>query len=123
MSQATSQSTSQAVSQSTSQATSPSISCWSLYLIRTRYNTLYTGITTDVSKRFAEHTQGQQGAKYLRSKGPLTLVYSVDIGSRSLASKAEYRMKRLCKTKKERIVAQALSRTELLSLLQLAPSS
>ncbi|MEL7332325.1 MAG: GIY-YIG nuclease family protein [Cyanobacteria bacterium J06560_2] len=92
---------------------------WSFYFVRTRQNCLYAGITTDVSKRFSEHQSGKKGAKYLRAKGPLQLVYSVDIGSRSLASKVEYRVKRLTKIKKEQIVVEALSAKTLLALLKL----
>ncbi|MEO1404426.1 MAG: GIY-YIG nuclease family protein [Cyanobacteria bacterium J06635_1] len=92
---------------------------WSVYLIRTRHNTLYTGITTDVAQRLSEHEQGKQGAKYLRSKGPLQVVYQVVVGSRSLASKAEYRIKKLSKLQKERIVANRLNREALLALLKL----
>lgn len=95
------------------------MSSWFLYLVRTRQNTLYTGITTDVARRFAEHQDGCRGAKYLRSKGPLRLVYSVELGSRSLATKAEYRVKRLSKAKKEKIVAVSLSCEELLKMLDL----
>lgn len=93
---------------------------WSLYLIRTSRGHLYTGITTDVERRFLEHEQGQIGAKYLRSQGPLQLVYQVTLGNRSLASKAEYRIKQLTKQKKEKIVAETLDRAALLQLLQLA---
>ena len=77
---------------------------WSVYLIRTRHNTLYTGITTDVLQRLKEHLQSKRGAKYLRSKGPLQVVYQVEVGSRALASKVEYRIKRLAKSQKEKIV-------------------
>ena len=92
---------------------------WSLYFIRTGKGHLYTGITTDVMRRFAEHEAGKVGAKYLRSKGPLTLVYQVVLGGRSLASKAEYTVKRLTKQKKEQIVAENWSRARLLDQLQL----
>ncbi|MEL6553971.1 MAG: GIY-YIG nuclease family protein [Cyanobacteria bacterium J06621_11] len=92
---------------------------WSLYLIRTAQNALYTGITTDVAKRLFEHQSGKKGAKYLRAKGPLRLVYSVELGSRSLASRAEYRIKKLPKAKKETIVARSLCRFELLRLLNI----
>mgnify|MGYP001793565936 CR=1 FL=1 len=98
------------------------MSSWSLYLIRTRQNTLYTGITTDVKRRLSEHQCSKQGAKYLRAKGPLQLVYSVELGSRSLASKAEYRLKRLSKAKKEAVVEKSLSRKELLTLLDIEAS-
>ncbi|MGB3496433.1 MAG: GIY-YIG nuclease family protein [Elainellaceae cyanobacterium] len=92
---------------------------WSLYLIRTGKGDLYTGITTDVLRRLAEHQSGKTGAKYLRSKGPLTLVYQVELGDRAIASKAEYGLKKLPKLKKEQIAKKHLSRAELLDLLKL----
>ena len=93
---------------------------WWLYLIRTRTNSLYTGITTDVAQRFKTHAEGKkQGAKYLRSKGPLTLVYQVEIGSHSLAAKAEYWTKRLSKAQKEKIVLAQPNRETLLRLLKM----
>ncbi len=96
---------------------------WFLYLIRTRHDTLYTGITTDVAQRLAEHEGGKQGAKYLRAKGPLEVVYVVELGSRSLASKVEYRIKRLAKSRKEKIVAAKLDRQALLKLLNVVEAS
>ena len=94
---------------------------WHLYLIRTKQNSLYTGITTDVSQRLAEHQAGR-GAKYLRSKGPLRLVYQTPIGDRAIASKAEHRLKKLKKAKKEQIVADSPSQQTLLKLLNIEPS-
>ena len=95
------------------------MSVWHLYLIRTRQNTLYAGITTDVLQRLAEHTSGNKGAKYLRSKRPLQLVYQTEIGSRSMASKAEYRIKRLTKSQKEKIVVDNPDSQELFLLLKM----
>lgn len=91
---------------------------WHLYLIRTKQNTLYTGITTDVSQRLAEHKTGKQGAKYLKSKGPLQLVYHTPIGDRATASKAEYRLKKLRKSQKEKIVLNNPTKQALLKLLK-----
>jgi putative endonuclease len=95
------------------------VASWFVYLIRTRHNTLYTGITTDVAQRLSEHESGKQGAKYLRAKGPLAVVYSLELGSRSLASKAEYRIKRLAKAQKEKIVVTQLDRQTLLDYLKI----
>ena len=78
--------------------------CWFLYLVRTRNNALYTGITTDVARRFLEHQTGK-GAKALRGKGELTLAFSAPVGERSLALKMEYRIKQLTKRQKERLVS------------------
>ncbi|MGO3909092.1 GIY-YIG nuclease family protein [Huaxiibacter chinensis] len=80
------------------------IVCWFLYLVRTANNALYTGITTDVGRRFLEHQCGK-GAKALRGKGELTLAFSAPVGERSLALRMEYRIKQLTKRQKERLVA------------------
>jgi putative endonuclease len=76
------------------------MSAYSVYLIRCRDGSLYTGIATDVARRLAEHEDGAKGAKYLRGKGPLTLVFEQEIGNRSLASKIESRIKRLTSAEK-----------------------
>ena len=86
---------------------------WYLFIIRCGDGSLYTGIATDVDRRLAVHTAGK-GAKYLRGRGPLTLVYQTRIGSRALALKTEGRVKALPKTKKEQLVAKHLSIATLL---------
>lgn len=90
---------------------------WSLYLIRTRQGALYTGITTDVRRRFDEHCDTGKGAKYLRGRGPLALVYETKIGNRALALKIEYRMKRLKKKIKEQIVSEKPKEKRLIAFL------
>lgn len=76
---------------------------WYLYILRTVAGTLYTGITTDVSRRLNQHQTGK-GAKSLRGKGELTLVFYCLVGDRSDALKLEYRIKQLSKSQKERLV-------------------
>jgi putative endonuclease len=94
---------------------------WFLYLIRTRHGTLYTGITTDVDRRLAEHEgAGAKGSKYLRSRAPLQLVYRATIGSRALAQQVESQVKSLPKRKKEEIVAAGPEAPELLGMLALS---
>lgn len=78
--------------------------CWFLYLVRTADNSLYTGITTDVARRFLQHQTGK-GAKALRGKGELQLAFSAPAGDRSLALRLEYRIKQLTKRQKERLVS------------------
>jgi putative endonuclease len=96
------------------------MSVWSLYVLRDETNSLYTGITTDVQRRLRQHRQSEgYGAKYTRSKKHLDLVYSCELGSRSLASRAEYRLKRLVKDEKERIVSIGFDRPGLLAHLGL----
>ena len=95
---------------------------WSIYLIRDDCNSLYTGITVDVRRRFREHCGGLKGAKYTRGRKGLTLAYSCELGTRVLASRVEYRLKKLPKKEKERIVAACPGATELCSILGLQVS-
>ncbi len=81
---------------------------WSLYLVRCADGSLYTGITNDLEARFAQHQQGQ-GAKYLRGRGPLKLVFSETVGDRSRASQLEWRVKRLTRQAKEKLVEGQVS--------------
>ena len=78
---------------------------WFLYLIRCKHRRLYTGITTDVERRFEEHkSHDKKGSKYLRGKAPLRLVMKKRIGNKSLALKIEAKVKKLSKVKKELLV-------------------
>ena len=81
---------------------------WHLYLVRCHDGKLYTGITTNVARRFAEHQEnGHTGAKYLRGRGPLVLVFQKKLGSRSLALAVESRVKKLSKMRKEELIRSA----------------
>ncbi|QDZ89129.1 GIY-YIG nuclease family protein [Shewanella decolorationis] len=77
------------------------VSTWYLYLIRCANGHLYTGITTDVARRFNEHqSNSPKAAKYLRGKGPLTLMYQEQVGTRSDAIKREIAVKKLSRAQK-----------------------
>jgi putative endonuclease len=76
---------------------------YSLYLVQCADGSLYTGISTDVDRRFQEHEAGRKGAKYLRGKGPLKLVYSQPIGDRGLAQRVEARVRKLPREQKENL--------------------
>ena len=81
------------------------MSDWYLYLLRCSDGSLYTGITTNVARRFAEHRENRCiGAKYLRGRRPLTLVFQKKLGSRSLALAVESKVKRLSKKRKEDLI-------------------
>ncbi len=83
--------------------------CWFLYVLRCGDGSLYTGITTDVPRRLAEHVQGgPKAAKYLRGRGPLTLAFSVPVGGKSAALVAERWIKAQPKRRKEELVAGLL---------------
>ena len=81
----------------------PATRPWFVYLRECRNGRLYTGITTDVIRRLQQHQSGK-GAKALRGKGELTLVFHCPVGDRSQASKLEYQIKQLSKKQKEQLV-------------------
>lgn len=83
----------------------PKNSEWSLYMIKTRMNTLYTGISTDVNRRLSEHSgNSKRGARYLRGKGPLELVWSEVVGSKGDALVLEYQVKKLNRRQKQSLI-------------------
>lgn len=77
---------------------------WYLYILRCKDGSLYTGITTDVEKRFQAHQKGK-GAKYTRGRGPLELVYREECGDHSQALKRELAIKALPRQEKEALIA------------------
>lgn len=85
---------------------------FSLYIVRCADGALYTGIATDVDKRLAEHASGA-GAKFLRGKGPLEIVFAEIVGDRSSALQLEYRVKRLSREQKLELVRGERQLTEL----------
>jgi len=91
---------------------------WHLYLVRSRDGSLYTGITTDVTRRFAEHQENSgAGAKYLRGRGPLVLVFQKKLGSRSLALGVESKVKKLPKARKEELIRDNTHIDEIIKLV------
>lgn len=87
---------------------------WFLYFIRTNKGSLYTGITTNVERRFTEHqSAGKLGAKFLKGKGPLQLEFSIKVGNRSQALKLEYKVKQLPKATKEQVVVGVVALSKL----------
>lgn len=90
---------------------------YSLYILRCGDGSLYTGIALDVARRLREHENGKRGAKYLRGRGPLRLVFKQPLGNRSAATRIEQQVKRLDRAQKEALVA---GDTSLSSLLRIA---
>jgi putative endonuclease len=68
---------------------------YSLYLLQCGDGSLYTGIARDVDARLREHRDGRRGARYLRGRGPLVLVFHRSVGDRSRAQRLEYRVRKL----------------------------
>jgi len=79
---------------------------WSIYIIEASDASLYTGITTDVDRRFEEHLNCQKGAKYFNGRTPVRIVYREDGHTRSSASRREMEIKKLSRQEKQNLVAQ-----------------
>ena len=95
-------------------------SIYSIYLVRCRDGSLYTGIATDVERRLREHADSRKGARYLRGKAPLTLVFQRPVGDRSLASRIEIQVKKLPKRDKSDLDVLAARIDDLLDTFEAA---
>lgn len=82
-----------------------------VYMLRCGDGSLYTGIATDPEKRAAVHNSGK-GAKYTRSRLPVTLVYREPQPDRSAASKREYQLKQLTRSQKLALIEAQKSQPE-----------
>ncbi|MFC7134646.1 MULTISPECIES: GIY-YIG nuclease family protein [Salinibaculum] len=76
-----------------------------VYVLRCADDTLYTGYTTDVDRRVAEHDSGE-GAKYTRGRTPVELVHVESFASRSAAMSREHEIKQLSRSGKESLVSE-----------------
>jgi len=75
---------------------------WYVYILQCADNSLYTGITTDVTRRLTEHNNDNKlAAKYTRVRRPVKLVYQEELESRSLATKREAEIKKLKRNEKK----------------------
>jgi putative endonuclease len=77
---------------------------WKVYIISCSDNSLYTGITLDVERRFSEHA-GVRRAKYFRGRKPGEVVYMESGHTRSTASKREAVIKKLLRVDKLELIA------------------
>ena len=77
-----------------------------VYILQCADDTYYTGIATDIKRRVEEHNGSEKGAKYTKSRRPVSLVYSEAFPDRSSASRREYEIKK------------KMSRAEKLRLIQ-----
>ena len=76
-----------------------------VYVVECADGTLYTGYTTDVERRVAEHDAGE-GARYTRGRTPVELVHVEGYGSRSAAMSREYEIKQFSRRRKERLIGE-----------------
>ncbi len=77
---------------------------WHVYMVECSDRSLYTGITTHIENRIRTHNTSPQGAKYVRSRRPVKLVYSREVGNRSAALKEESRIRKLPRKEKFRML-------------------
>lgn len=75
-----------------------------LYILQCADKSLYAGITVDLARRLKEHNHSKLGAKYTMARRPVKLVYSKKFRNRSLASKAESRIKKLSREEKIELI-------------------
>ena len=83
-------------------------STWYVYFLRCNDNSLYAGITTDLTRRLHEHNNSKLGAKYTRARRPVALVYQEQAIDKSNAASREYYLRKLKKNQKEHLVEQYL---------------
>ena len=80
---------------------------WFVYMLRCADGSLYTGVTTDVTRRVKEHNgEGgkAKGAKYTKAHRPVALAYQESVISRSEAQIREANLRRLSRQEKEKLV-------------------
>ena len=83
-----------------------STSQWFVYMIRASDDSLYTGVTTDVERRFNEHCSPLKGARFFRGRQPVKVVYSETHPDRSSAQRRESDIKKLTRDLKLKLIAE-----------------
>ena len=84
------------------------MTAWYVYLLECRDGSIYTGIATDVERRYAEHAAGK-GARYTRARPPVRLLARFEHPDRGSALRAEYAIKQLTSARKRALCADAQS--------------
>lgn len=85
-----------------------------VYILRCEDNSLYTGITTDLERRFSEHLNSDKGAKYTKSHKPVKIASAFGVATKSEALKLECAIKKMKKPRKEMLVVGELDISSLL---------
>ena len=88
-----------------------------VYILRCEDDTLYTGITTDVRRRIDEQREDKvKGAKYTKAHKPKEIAAAWEAGTKSDASKLEYRIKKLGRAEKEELILKISENIETESI-------
>ncbi len=77
---------------------------WQVYIIETDDERLYTGITTDLERRFAEHKSSNKGAKFFNVTAPKRIVFSEEHPDRSAATRREIEIKQMSRQEKLELI-------------------
>lgn len=77
---------------------------WFVYIIQNEKGHYYTGITTNLERRFKEHAESKKGAKFFNTGAPVDMVFSKKFENRSLASKFECFVKKLTRDEKIKLI-------------------
>lgn len=80
---------------------------WFVYIIRASDGSLYTGVTTDVQRRFKEHCSPAKGARFFRGRKPLEVIHTESHPDRSSSLKREAAIKKLTKDQKMDMIGEA----------------
>lgn len=85
----------------------PAATAWTVYILYCDDGSLYTGVTTDLERRLAEHRDrgARRGARYFRGRSPVRVVYREDRHSRSSACRREAAIKKLSRAEKLALIA------------------
>jgi len=78
---------------------------WTVYILRCADGTLYTGCTNNLPRRLKAHQSGR-GAKYTRSRGPVSLAYQEAAEDQSAALRREIAIKRLTRQEKLALIGE-----------------
>lgn len=85
----------------------PGARAWLVYIVANAAGALYTGITTDLERRLAEHRAGRRGARFFRISAAARLLYTEEHPSRASASSREAAIKRMTRTDKLALIGTA----------------
>lgn len=79
---------------------------WEVYIIETASGKLYTGITTNLDRRFAAHLNGKKGARFFRFSKPRSILFREKHPNRSKATKREIAIKKMTRQEKLKLISQ-----------------
>ncbi len=80
---------------------------WTVYILRCKDRSFYTGITNDLKRRLTQHRSGN-ASKFTRSRLPVKLIYAEPAADRAEAGRRERRIKGMTKPEKRKLVRRTL---------------